>query len=147
MDEAALEARYKSLQKALHPDKFSTASPEEKAFSDAQAAAVNAAYDTLRHPLRRARALLRLHGVELEEGDRVEDSALLGYVLETREAVEEAESRSELESLLSENRERQEQTMTAVRDACAKKDWPAAADATTRLRYIFRVQEAILDKM
>lgn len=147
VDERALEARYKALQKELHPDKFSTASPEERAFSDAQAAAVNAAYDTLRHPLRRARALLRLHGIEPAEGDRVEDPALLAYAMETREAVEEAETRPELERLLAESRERQAETTTALRAACAKKDWPAAAEATTRLRYIFRTQEAILDKM
>lgn len=60
VDVSALERTYKSMQRRLHPDKFSTSShPEERAHSENQAALVNQAYSTLRTPLSRARYLVR----------------------------------------------------------------------------------------
>ena len=62
VDEAALEAVYFELQRKLHPDRFATKSPKEKALSQSQAIAVNEAYETLRAPLRRAAYLLTVKG-------------------------------------------------------------------------------------
>ncbi|KAL6773851.1 HSC20 [Auxenochlorella protothecoides x Auxenochlorella symbiontica] len=147
VDAEKLEARYKALQKALHPDKFSTASPREQAFSDAQASAVNSAYDTLRSPLRRARALLRLQGIEPEESAGVDDPELLAYVMEAREEVEGTRSRAGLETLLRDNREREAAAVARLRAAFAAAEWAAAAEAVNRLRYIERIQEAIREKL
>lgn len=147
MDAAKLEARYKALQRALHPDKFSTASPQEQAFSDAQASAVNAAYDTLKNPLRRARVLLRLRGVEPEGGAGVDDPELLAYVMEAREEVQGTQSRAGLETLLRDNREREAVVVAELRAAFAAAEWAAAAGAANRLRYIERIQEAIREKL
>lgn len=49
-----LEARYKNLQRLLHPDKFSTKGQQERTYSDDQASLVNVAYHTLKDPLRYA---------------------------------------------------------------------------------------------
>ena len=68
LDPADLEARYKALQRRLHPDGFSTAPPTEREFSAEQASAVNQAYDTLRRPLRRAAYMVGCVGVG--EGQR-----------------------------------------------------------------------------
>lgn len=147
MDEAALEARYKTLQKALHPDKFSQASPQEREFSEEQASAVNAAYQTLRHPLRRARALLRLHGLEPSETARVEDPELLSYVMDAREEVENTRTPEGLNALLDENKQRERVVVKALTSACRAQNWGLAADLTNRLRYINRIQEAIIEKI
>ena len=56
----ALERSYFDLQRKLHPDRFATRSPREKAMSQAQATALNDAYQTLKDPLRRAMYLLAL---------------------------------------------------------------------------------------
>lgn len=55
-----LESRYKSLQRSLHPDKFSMATEAEKGLSAEQATAVNHAYSILRRPLSRANYLVRV---------------------------------------------------------------------------------------
>ena len=55
-----LEHNYKKLQRMMHPDKFSTASDEEKHFSAEQAALINRAYATLKDPLSRGSHLLSL---------------------------------------------------------------------------------------
>ncbi len=58
VDVTELERTYKAMQRRLHPDKFSTANPKERAHSEDQAALVNQAYSTLRTPLARARYLV-----------------------------------------------------------------------------------------
>ena len=66
VDAKALEAAYRAAQFALHPDRFASASAQERGVSEAVSSLVNAAYSTLRDPLARARYLLRLRGVETE---------------------------------------------------------------------------------
>jgi hypothetical protein len=61
LDPQWLEQTYKGLQRQLHPDKFSTASPLEKEYAHQQAAVVNAAYDVLKKPLRRAHYIVSLY--------------------------------------------------------------------------------------
>ena len=63
LDGVALEAEYKSLQRLLHPDKFTLRPAEEQAASTELAARVNAAYSTLRDPVRRGLYLLQLRGL------------------------------------------------------------------------------------
>lgn len=59
VDPSSLEARYKDLQKRLHPDRFSVASPQEREHSADQASVVNQAFDTLKRPLKRAHYMVR----------------------------------------------------------------------------------------
>jgi curved DNA-binding protein CbpA len=71
MDSSLLERNYKQLQRLLHPDKFATASPQQRAFSDQQASAVNEAYDTLKRPLKRAQYIVSRAFGQDGEGTRV----------------------------------------------------------------------------
>jgi len=67
VDMTRLAETYRELQRALHPDRFANASDRERRLSVQQAARVNEAYQILRSPLRRARYLLELRGVEFDE--------------------------------------------------------------------------------
>ena len=49
-----LEARYKRLQKDLHPDKFGNREAKEQEYSAEQSSLVNHAYVKLKSPLQRA---------------------------------------------------------------------------------------------
>lgn len=60
MDVAALEQRYKTLQRLLHPDKASGRPPEQAALSAALSTAINNAYAALRSPLARANYMVCL---------------------------------------------------------------------------------------
>lgn len=54
IDLAKLEANYKNLQKAIHPDLFSNKSEEEKTVSAKVSTAINNAHNKLKNPITRA---------------------------------------------------------------------------------------------
>lgn len=67
VDRAALDARYRDLQRSVHPDRFASGSDQERRISMQQAARINEAYQVLRDPLRRGRYLLELRGIGVDE--------------------------------------------------------------------------------
>ena len=67
LDPAELEKEFYALSRRLHPDLLAQANAEERAWSLEQSSMLNAAYRTLKDPIKRTEYLLRLEGVELEE--------------------------------------------------------------------------------
>ena len=67
LDPRALEQRYRDLQRALHPDRFSQASASERRASLSKAVSVNEAYRALRDDLKRAEVLFVRHGGQVGE--------------------------------------------------------------------------------
>jgi molecular chaperone HscB len=93
VDTDAVMSRYRDLQRVLHPDRFANASDQEKRLSVQQASLVNDALDTLKDPVRRARYLLRLHGVDFDtQTETTHDVAFLMEQMALREAIEKAPS-------------------------------------------------------
>lgn len=64
IDLSALSARYRELQKMLHPDKFAHLSESERRRSVQYTAHLNEALATLKSPLKRAQYLLSLNGFD-----------------------------------------------------------------------------------
>lgn len=95
LEPAALEARYRDLQRVLHPDRHGAGAPSERRLSAARAVEVNEAYRALKDDVKRAEALLALHGVALDPNRR-EAPELLMEVLELREALSEARAAGDL---------------------------------------------------
>jgi molecular chaperone HscB len=89
LDRAELDRRYREMSRSVHPDRFARASPRERRIALERATAVNAAYRTLREPLRRAEHLLALHGTLAAAPDPL-DAAFLEAQLELRERLEAA---------------------------------------------------------
>ncbi len=88
LDGNALTERYRDLQKVFHPDRFASASDQERRLSLQQAAQINSAYDTLRDPLARARYLLTLQGLEYnDESSTISDMEFLEEQMELRERL------------------------------------------------------------
>ncbi len=88
VDTAKLAETYRELQRVLHPDRYANASDRERRLSVQQAAQVNEAYQTLRSPLRRARYLLELRGVEFDDERQTHlDPEFLMAQMELREAL------------------------------------------------------------
>ena len=65
IDAAQLDAAYRELQARVHPDKFAAATDAEKRVAMQWATRANEAYQTLKHPLKRASYLCEMHGVDL----------------------------------------------------------------------------------
>jgi len=102
VDLKALSSRYQSLQKALHPDKFVNAAERERRISLQQAAQVNSAFQTLKDPLARARYLLELKGLLVDdEQATIRDIEFLEQQIELREELADIRDASDpLTSLL-----------------------------------------------
>lgn len=63
-DPALLERNYRTLQAALHPDRYVSAPAAERLAALQKAGILNEAYAVLKSPLQRAAHLLALHGVD-----------------------------------------------------------------------------------
>jgi molecular chaperone HscB len=144
LDLAALDRAYFALQRRLHPDRFVRKQPRERAISQQQAAALNEAYETLKHPIRRARYLAELMGVDLPgDGRTIDDPALLMETMEAREALAEASSVAAVEALEAKSRDERAAAIDALRDLFAKADQPGIRRAILRLAYLDKfVEEA-----
>jgi len=89
VDGETLSLRYRDLQRAVHPDRYANASDRERRLAVQQAANINEGYRVLRDPLARARYLLELKGVALDDTDTAMDPAFLMEQMELREALGE----------------------------------------------------------
>jgi molecular chaperone HscB len=92
VDLASAEKAHRELSRALHPDRYVSASASERRQALARAVEVNEAWRVVRDPIRRAEALLALRGAPVGEGSESakQDPAFLMEMLELREELGEA---------------------------------------------------------
>jgi molecular chaperone HscB len=90
LDPSELDRRYRELQKALHPDRHVAGSSSQRRMALLKAVEVNEAYRTLKDDLRRAEALLAVHGGHPSES--AEDPEFLMEVMELREGLSNAKA-------------------------------------------------------
>jgi len=148
IDAVQLEQQYRDLQALVHPDKAAHLHAAEQRLAMQRATQVNEAYQTLRSPLRRARYLLALHGIDIqEENNTVMPMDFLVDQMEWREAVIEAQQArdaaalAQLEARLKrETRELEAQLAVKID---AEKDYAAAAGSVRKLRFMERLAEEI----
>jgi molecular chaperone HscB len=109
LDVTDLAARYRELQRHFHPDRFASASEPERRLSLQLTAQVNAAFQTLKDPVARARYLLALQGVDTgEDTDTAMDTAFLMEQMELRESLAEARDAPDRNTRLESLRQRVE---------------------------------------
>src|SRR3990167_948089 len=148
VDIAQLEQQYRALQALVHPDKSAHLPDAEQRMAMQRATLVNGAYQILRSPLRRARYLLSLHGVDIqEENNTVMPSDFLTAQMEWREAVAEAQQAKDtavldkLEAQIKhETRELEAQLAVKID---IEKNYVAAAGAVRKLRFMEKLAEKI----
>ncbi|MBE2893717.1 Fe-S protein assembly co-chaperone HscB [Spirabiliibacterium falconis] len=147
LDLTVLNARYLQLQKAHHPDNFANASSERQLQAVQQTADINAAYHTLKNPLRRAQALLQWAGGEEWNGEQtVHDSAFLLQQLNLREQlsdVEQSKNETALDILREENEQLLTTQMTHLESAVEQQDWNEVKRYLNRLKFIEKFQREI----
>lgn len=148
LDGTRLEQQYHDLQIQVHPDKFAHLPEAERRLSMQWATRVNEAYQTLRSPVRRARYLLSLYGVDTqEENNTAMPMDFLMQQMEWREAIEDARRASALEVLEQlEARVNQEtQALHALLAATIddEKNYHAAAEGVRKLKFLEKLEEEI----
>ncbi len=93
----ALEARYRELQREVHPDRFASAPDAERRVSMQLATRVNEAYQTLKSPLKRAVYILELRGVDSKfETNTAMPPEFLMEQMNWRERIEAGSERPEM---------------------------------------------------
>jgi molecular chaperone HscB len=92
IDIGELQSRYRELQARYHPDRQAAGEARQQREALQASTRINEAYRTLRDPRLRARYLLALANVPLdEERDTLNDPEFLMRQLELRETLEEAQ--------------------------------------------------------
>lgn len=104
VDLSLLSETYQKLQRLTHPDKFASASEQDKLVAIQKNSQVNDAYSVLKTPLSRAEYILSLRGIDLQhEQQTIKDTAFLMQQMEWREQLAEMDEQVEpldvLESL------------------------------------------------
>src|SRR5262245_30625561 len=97
LDPKDLEARFRELSRVMHPDRFAQRPAAERGIALGKAVELNEAYRGLRDDLARAAALLRVRGLQVNEGPgTAADPEFLMEVMELREALAEARAGRDL---------------------------------------------------
>ena len=99
-ERAAIDARWKDLQREAHPDKFAAQGAAAQRVAMQWSVRINEAYQRLKDPLRRAAYLCELHGVPVNaENNTAMPAEFLMQQMEWREALDDAQEIPALEAL------------------------------------------------
>ncbi len=145
MDAAVLQRAYIEKQREFHPDKQSGKDPAARQKALLQSMDVNAAYQALKHPVRRAEHLLALNGVTVnsEMDSHKPDMALLMESMQMREALEQAADAAAFESLRDEAHGKMEAVQADFSLASQADEWNKAARLAIRMRYLEKFLEEV----
>ena len=90
VDQTLLGSSFRELQKELHPDRYAAADDQEQRLAVQASSYVNEAYATLKDAVKRAKYLLFIKGVDLDEDhDTSVDTDFLMEQMMLREQLEE----------------------------------------------------------
>ncbi len=93
IDVKRLHSEQQRLQAIFHPDRYVNASEQEKRLSVQQASWINEAFDILSNPVKRARYMLVLSGLELnDESETTTDTDFFMDQIAIREEIDECRS-------------------------------------------------------
>lgn len=93
IDQNLMHDNHQKLQSAFHPDRFVNGTEQEKRLAVQKAAWINEAYETLHDPVKRARYMLEIGGLPLnDEHETTGDTAFLMEQIELREEMDECRS-------------------------------------------------------
>jgi len=148
VDTAQLEDLFRALQAQVHPDRSAHLTDAEQRIAMQRSTLVNEAYQTLKSPIRRARYLLLLQGVDTqEETNTAMPFDFLMAQMEWREAVSDAarardvEALEQLEATMKVNtRELETQLAVKIDD---EHDYEFAAGLVRKLRFMEKLAEEI----
>jgi molecular chaperone HscB len=147
VDLSALEARYRELQREVHPDRFAGASQAEQRVSMQLSTRVNEAYQTLKSPLRRAAYLLHLQGVDPEfETNTAMPAEFLAEQMERREELEAAVAASDWQRLIALSSDLgmdQDALFARIERQLEAGDWKEAAATLRQLKFLEKFGEDI----
>jgi len=147
VDPAQLDAAFREVQGQVHPDRHAAAGDAGRRVAMQWSTRANEAYQTLKHPLKRATYLLELRGADIgAENNTAMEPAFLMQQMEWREAVEDATSAKNvdaLDQLLGDLREEKKQRYAKLGALLESGADAPAVEAVRQLMFLEKVEEDI----
>lgn len=151
LDLAELGTRYLELQRHFHPDKYAASSERDRLLAVQQAANINDAYHSLKHPLLRAEHLLALRGLKISQEQRsFTDPAFLMQQMELRELMADIPQSAdpqaqidEAEAQISQQRKVLLKQLRSALDAMTSEQNQQAADLIRKLKFFYKLEQEL----
>ena len=137
-DRAALDTRWKELQREAHPDKFSAQASAAQRVAMQWSVRINEAYQRIKDPLKRAAYLCELAGAPINaHSNTAMPTAFLMQQMQWREDLDEAHDDNSLSAL----HEKVEMAQRTMIELCAQQldvahDYAAAVQSVRALMFI-----------
>lgn len=147
-DTELLDARWKQLQRQVHPDRFAAQGAAAQRVAMQWSARINEAYRRLKDPLKRAAYLCTLHGAQIDaESNTSMPGEFLMQQMELREQLDDVDSAAGLEELQSVAGRLAEAMLVKIESqADEQQDWPAVAQSVRALMFLDRFAADVLRK-
>jgi molecular chaperone HscB len=139
-DRAALDARWRTLQAEVHPDRFASEGAAAQRVAMQWAVRVNEAYQRLKDPIKRAAYLCELNGAPIEaENNTAMPAAFLMQQMAWREALDEARTVDDVDALLQQVTDHRGAALTQLEATLDRdRDFAAGAQQVRALMFIER---------
>jgi molecular chaperone HscB len=147
-DRAALDARWKELQREAHPDRFAAQGAAAQRVAMQWSVRINEAYQRLKNPIKRATYLCELNGSPINaERNTAMPSDFLMQQMAWREELDEAQDAAALDKLRGEVEAGRARALSSLDWLLDEKgDYPEAARQVRALMFIERFAEDIETK-
>ena len=127
-ERASIDARWKELQREVHPDKFAAQGASAQRIAMQWSVRINEAYQRLKDPLKRAAYLCEMGGAAINaHNNTAMPAAFLMQQIQWREAMDEAQSVTELDVLTTEVNAAKAKLLQQCEDALDIQQNPAQA--------------------
>lgn len=148
-DRAALDARWKDLQRQAHPDKFTAQGAAAQRIAMQWSVRINEAYQRLKNPLKRAAYLCELHGAPVNaENNTTMPASFLMQQMQWREELDEAQGAQDLEQINQQCRQAERDVLLKIEQLLDQShDYPAAVAQVRALMFIERFAADVNDRL
>ena len=149
LDRAALDERWKTLQRQAHPDRFAAQGAAAQRVAMQWSVRINEAYQRLKDPLKRAAYWCELNAAPIQaHSNTAMPPAFLMQQMEWREALDDADGATAIEALLKETEtarrallEQLARTIDGLRDAIS------AAQQVRALMFVERFDDELHQRL
>jgi molecular chaperone HscB len=150
IDLAQVHENQQKQQAKFHPDRFVNASDQEKRLSVQQASWVNEAYQTLANPVKRARYMLEVSGLDMkDESQTTADIEFLMEQIALREQMEEVRDKQdpieECDNIIKHLKLRSKEISDDFSTKFESGNLEAAKLVSRKMQFVQRISEQVMD--
>ena len=148
-DRAAIDARWKELQREAHPDRFAGQGAAAQRVAMQWSVRINEAYQRLKNPLKRAAYLCELHGAPVNaENNTAMPASFLMQQMQWREELDEAQGAEDLAQISRQCRQAERETLLEIEQLLDQShDYAAAVAQVRALMFLERFAADVNDRL